>query len=68
MALCLFLTSLVASAQVRWSAEYQEYIDQYKDIAIEEMANYRIPASITLAQGLLESGAGKSYLSRCHQA
>ena len=65
MALCLFLTSLVASAQVRWSAEYQEYIDQYKDIAIEEMANYRIPASITLAQGLLESGAGKSYLSRC---
>ena len=65
MALCLFLTSLAASAQVKWSAEYQRYIDQYKDIAIEEMANYRIPASITLAQGLLESGAGTSYLSRC---
>ena len=51
-------------AQVRWNAEYQAYIDQYKDIAIEEMMAYHIPASITLAQGLLESGAGKSYLSR----
>ncbi len=59
------MVSLAASAQVRWNAEYQDYIEQYKDIAIEEMANYRIPASITLAQGLLESGAGKSYLSRC---
>ena len=28
MALCLFLTSLAASAQVKWSAEYQRYIDQ----------------------------------------
>ena len=65
MALCLFLITFSASAQVKWNAEYQAYIDQYKDIAIEEMANYRIPASITLAQGLLESGAGKSYLSRC---
>lgn len=51
-------------AQVKWNAEYQAYIEQYKDIAIEEMMAYRIPASITLAQGLLESGAGKSYLSR----
>ena len=65
MALCLFLITFSASAQVKWNAEYQAYIDQYKDIAIEEMANYRRPASITLAQGLLESGAGKSYLSRC---
>ena len=53
------------SAQVKWNADYQAYIDKYKDIAIEEMAEYRIPASITLAQGLLESGAGTSYLSRC---
>ena len=62
--LCLFAITFSVSAQVRWNAEYQAYIDQYKDIAIEEMANYRIPASITLAQGLLESGAGKSYLSK----
>lgn len=62
---CCFLVAVGLSAQVKWNAEYQAYIDQYKDIAIEEMAEYRIPASITLAQGLLESAAGKSYLSRC---
>jgi uncharacterized FlgJ-related protein len=42
---------------------YLEYIDLYKGIAIQEMNKYRIPASITLAQGLLESGAGKSVLA-----
>lgn len=47
----------------RWNSVYQAYIDQYKDIAIEQMLKYRIPASITLAQGLLESGAGKSTLA-----
>ena len=51
------------SAQVRWNQQYQQYIDQYKDIAIEQMQRYKIPASITLAQGLFESGAGKSRLA-----
>lgn len=40
------------------------YIDQYKDIAIREMNQYGIPASIKLAQALLESGNGNSYLAR----
>lgn len=40
------------------------YIDQYKDIAIAEMNRYGIPASIKLAQALLESGNGNSYLAR----
>ena len=56
---CLF----TAQAQTR-NRQYEEYIHKYKDIAVEEMKRYRIPASITLAQGLLESGAGKSALSR----
>lgn len=40
------------------------YIEQYKDIAIAEMEQYGIPASIKLAQALLESGNGNSTLAR----
>lgn len=58
------LLSLVAHGQARWNQQYQLYIDQYKDIAIEQMKRWKIPASITLAQGLFESGAGKSELTR----
>jgi LysM repeat protein len=56
--------SLGMQAQSQWNQTYQQYIDQYKDIAIEQMHRYHIPASITLAQGLFESGAGKSELAR----
>lgn len=38
------------------------YIEKYKDIAMREMQEYKIPASVTLAQGLLESGYGNSEL------
>lgn len=55
---------LSAQAQIKWNQGWQDYIDQYKDIAITEMHKYGIPASITLAQGLLESGAGTSFLAR----
>ena len=40
------------------------YIDQYKAIAVREMNQYGIPASIKLAQAILESGNGSSYLAR----
>ncbi|MEX0995501.1 MAG: glucosaminidase domain-containing protein [Flavobacteriaceae bacterium] len=40
------------------------YIDNYKHIAQEEMLLYGIPASIKIAQGILESGAGRGELSR----
>lgn len=59
-----FLLSVSAFSQVRWNQAYQQYVDKYKDIAIEQMQRYRIPASITLAQGLLESAAGRSELTR----
>ena len=42
----------------------QGYIDQYADIAMDEMRLYKIPASITLAQGILESGDGNSSIIR----
>jgi LysM repeat protein len=42
----------------------EEYIERFKAIAMEEMRQHKIPASITLAQGILESGAGNSRLSK----
>ena len=58
MSLCL-TTSLHAQRKNTYNA----YIKQYAPMAIEQMQKYKIPASITLAQGLLESGAGRSELA-----
>lgn len=41
----------------------EAYISQYSSLAVEEMCRSGIPASITLAQGLLESGYGRSTLA-----
>ena len=41
-----------------------EYISKYKGVAIDNMRNHKVPASITLAQGLLESGNGNSELAK----
>lgn len=60
----LLLVCTANNAQMRWNQSYQTYINQYKDLAIEQMLRYRIPASITLAQGLFESRAGQSDLAR----
>ena len=61
----LMTVAIVVSsfATAQKNASYQQYIDKYKDAAIEQMRRYKIPASITLAQALLESGAGSSYLA-----
>ena len=40
------------------------YIETFKDAAMNEMRVYEIPASITLAQGILESSSGNSQLTR----
>ncbi len=40
-----------------------DYIERFRDVAVREMNKYGIPASITLAQGLLESGNGNSSLA-----
>ncbi|MDR0962949.1 MAG: glucosaminidase domain-containing protein [Mediterranea sp.] len=58
---CLLSVSL--SAQRRNSL-YNDYIRQYAPLAVAQMRQHKIPASITLAQGLLESGAGRSELAR----
>lgn len=55
--------SVMAFSQGVTSRAYWAYIDKYKGLAIEQMKKHRIPASITLAQGLLESNAGRSTLA-----
>lgn len=60
--LFLFISShLFGQSRV---STYEIYIENYSDLAIEHMERYKIPASITLAQGILESGAGMSDLAR----
>ncbi|MBL7939466.1 MAG: glucosaminidase domain-containing protein [Flavobacteriales bacterium] len=63
--LLLLVSPLSAQSQPsgqRFTAE--EYIAEWKDVAVLKMKEHGIPASITLAQGLLESGNGNSELAR----
>lgn len=59
--LCLLLFPALVWAQP--TPEKKAYVEQYKYFAIENMHRTGVPASITLAQGLLESGVGKSPLA-----
>lgn len=45
------------------ASKNQEYIERYADYAMEQMRRYGIPASVTLAQGILESSNGQSRLA-----
>lgn len=55
--LCLLALSLVAQNRLK---PYEEYIAKYAEIAVRQEKLHGVPASITLAQGILESGAGNS--------
>ena len=59
---CSFITLLSARAEDSTSAE--DYILTWKSEAVKQMNLYKIPASITLAQGILESGNGVSELAK----
>ena len=55
--------------QIGWTqnnATTIAYIAQYKAIAMKEMKRTGVPASITLAQGILESNSGESTLAKKH--
>src|SRR5215217_9496568 len=59
----VFLFLLLSKIVLAQSSEIvKNYIAQYKDIAIEEMLRTGVPAAITLAQGIHETGAGQSDL------
>ena len=62
LALLLLAAVLLGRAHAQ-NANYLQYIDLYAPAAIDQMNRYGIPASITLAQALLESAAGTSYLA-----
>lgn len=59
----IFFGSLVLVSFGQGKMTNKEYVERYCDIAIDKMKQYKIPASITLAQGILESGSGSSRLA-----
>lgn len=64
LALILFAAFSTQALFAQSKAIIQAYIDQFKAIAMAEMARTGVPASITLAQGIHETGAGTSVLVR----
>nr|WP_311466918.1 glucosaminidase domain-containing protein [uncultured Porphyromonas sp.] len=62
----LLLCVVGASAQVLRKPTFMDYIRTYQAEARRQMDRHAIPASITLAQGLIETGAGTSTLAREH--
>ena len=60
---CIFGLLCVWTLCLAQTNPKEEYIKKYSHIAVSEMKRTGVPASITLAQGLLESGAGRSRLA-----
>lgn len=58
------LAKELGKKQVEKRQLFLNYIEQYAPLALSEMAQSHIPASVTLAQGILETRAGDSYIAR----
>lgn len=63
---CFLLVIMLSFKGLALDKKYtqQEYVAMWKEVAVFQMQEYRIPASITLAQGILESGNGNSDLAQ----
>ncbi len=59
----IFLLLLTTFSYGQNQEVVKKYIETYKDLAMQEMLRTGVPASITLAQGIHESGAGNSKLA-----
>ncbi len=59
---CTWMMCIILCAQHK-NPQYVAYIQQYRDMAIEQQIKHQVPAAITMAQGLLESAAGQSELA-----
>lgn len=59
-----FMSLSVVQGQQRKIASYEKYVRQYSNLAVQHEEKYNIPASITLAQAVLESGAGQARLAK----
>ncbi len=68
LVICFFIFVVAIGNSYSQSKKYddlvKDYVSLYKDIAIQKMHSFNIPASITLAQGIIESGCGKSDLAQ----
>lgn len=64
IALMVIAAIVCIGVQAQQTITRAEYIEQYAPLAVEQQMLYGIPASITLAQGLLESANGNSRLAR----
>ncbi len=60
---CISNNVILGGLTVKWNKNFQDYFNKYRHLAIKQMIRYRIPASITLAQAVLESSAGNSKLA-----
>lgn len=61
--LYILFSIVTLGAGAQGNEAYLQYISTYKDMAVEQMKRHGVPASITLAQGILESNAGRSILA-----
>ncbi|MCC7302299.1 MAG: glucosaminidase domain-containing protein [Bacteroidia bacterium] len=63
LAISVLFSGFITAQPAEYKLTADEYVEKYKEDAVKEMLLHGVPASITLAQGMLESGNGNSALA-----